>query len=290
MKRAASFILAVLMFLTLAACVVVIDRTEQESSVPSPTGKSDKTPESTPGETGTEPVSTPDESNEGPEITPGGDKADGYRLPVGAASVYELYGTVVDFLNHGFHYDDLRNVYAPILTLAFFSKWTEKPEDNFTLGMNYDEACALIASLVDKASTIEPPVRGGILDRYLIDYDAFQSLFPESMQAQINENYEGFKNFIKDFAYYSYVPGSGDRDGENPFHTSQTVWEKLNQGELEIEAFHSNDLDEDLYLNFPQAYEIDLGRYADGYDVYRMGMYYVQIGVRYYFVGFQLTV
>ena len=295
MKRAVSLILATLVLLTLAACAAVVDRTGQESAIPSPTGKSSTEPEntpSTPSENGTEPVNTPDEGGAEPENTPVGDEADGYQLPAGAASVYGLYETVVDFLNHGFHYDDLRDVYDVNLTLAFYSKWTEKPEDNFTLGMNYDETCSLIARIMDKASAMDPPFIGGHFVSSLTDFDAFQSLFPESMQTQIDENYSAFVSFIADCVYCEYY--GFYRDGENPFGSNQTEWEKLGENELEIKAYHSNDWDEDLYVNFPQAYEIYLGKY-DGREsafggVFDMRIYYVQIGVRYYFLGFHATI
>ena len=213
---------------------------------------------------------------------------------------FTIYETVVDFLNNGFHYDDLKDVWDINLDLAFGSKWEDDPEDIFTLGMDYDEACTLIARLREKALTMDSPMRKvpGSNDVYffdyqLVDYDAFQSEFPESMQAQINQNYDNFKEFIKNCAYLGYPHSPyGYYDGKNPFGTDQTKWAKLGKSELEVKIYHNyGDWDEDLYLNFPLVYEINnLGKYRYHDLVYLMGMYYTIIDGRYYFLDFHATI
>lgn len=212
---------------------------------------------------------------------------DVYKLPAGTASEYELYETVVDFLNNGFHYDDLKDVYDANLTTVFYSKWEEKSEDIFTLGMKYDEACALIARLKEKASQMDMPRdEYGEIDEDLIDYDVFQSEFPESLQPQIEDNHSGFENFLEMILYADDVTGF---DGENPFHSDQTEWEKKGRDEVVIEKYHSNDWDDDLYKNFPQVYEMDLGVYISN-EGYSMSLYFTKIDGRCYLLSFAYTV
>lgn len=226
------------------------------------------------------------ENTKKPSAAAGGSE-DIYKLPAGAASEYELYETVVDFLNNGFHYSDLKDVYDPNLTTVFYSKWEEEPEDIFTLGMKYDEACALISRLKEKASQMDMPRdEYGEIEEDLIDYDAFQSEFPESLQPQIEGNHGGFENFIEMIIYADDVTGY---DGENPFNSDQTEWEKKGKDELTIEKYHSNDWDDDLYKNFPQVYEMDLGVYIS-YEAYSMSLYFTKIDGRCYLISFAYAI
>ena len=49
-----------------------------------------------------------------------------FSLPKGADSEYELYQTVINYLNNGFHLDDLNSVRSVELTTVFWQKNQEK--------------------------------------------------------------------------------------------------------------------------------------------------------------------
>ena len=49
-----------------------------------------------------------------------------FSLPEGADSEYELYQTVINYLNNGFHIDDLSSVRSVELTTVFWQKNQEK--------------------------------------------------------------------------------------------------------------------------------------------------------------------
>ena len=210
-----------------------------------------------------------------------------YKFPAGASSEYELYKTVLAYLNNGFHSDDLKTVCDPVLTMVFFSKWEEKEDKIFTLGMQYDEACDLIARLSAKAAQMNAPYdEYGELEEDLIDFDAFEGEFPEGMRGQIEQNRRDFENFIVDIFY---MESDFFHDGENPFYTDPTEWEVKQEGEYEVKEYHSNDWCDDLYDTFPKVYEVSLGTYID-YEATEMWFYYTQIDGRYYMLSFGYAV
>lgn len=252
------FMLIASMLLSFAAC--------GENSLPQGEG-SDKDATTTAGGTGT-------------ENTPDGGVV--YKLPAGADSPYALYTTVIDCLNNGFHYDDLNDVFDMNLYIVFYTKATSA-DSNFTLGMKYDESCALIAKLTNIARSDMPLDANGEFEDDLIDYYQFKTAFPEDMQSRINENHDDFEGFIEDLYVLIYVH---DRDdGKNPFGAEQTTWEKKSESELEIEKYDT-DRYEDLYANFPQVYEMEIGSYREGMDIHTIGIIYAKIGSSYYFLGF----
>lgn len=281
-KRILCGILAAAMMLIIAGC--------GESDSTTTTGSTKKPSVTTSGsvtEDTNEPTVTTGDSEANGSTPDSGEDA-GYKLPAGAASEYELYKTVVDFLNNGFHYDDLKDVYDRNLMIVFYSKWEETPEKIFTLGMKYEEACDLIVRLINKTKEMDPPYdETGHIEEDLIDYDAFRSEFPESLQSQIDENHYDYEHFIEDIYYYA--EGLDGIDGENPFRSDQTEWELKGEGELDIEVYHSNDWDDDLYTNFPRVYEVSLGKYIT-YEGYSMWFYYTKIEGRYYFLGLSYSI
>ena len=222
------------------------------------------------------------------ESSPDG-KGTVYKLPVGAESEYALYETVVNFLNNGFHYDDLKDVYDPNLTLAFFSKWEREAEDIYTLGMDYNESCDLIARLRARVAEMAlPKDEGGEIDEDLIDYDALQREFPPTMQARIAEEYGSFRAYFE--GYVEYFIYDLYRDGEIPFYSDQVYWEKVGEDELETSAFDYTDWDADLRSNFPPIYVMELGEYFNEYSHVANEMYYTKIDGSYYFLSFTYAV
>lgn len=226
-----------------------------------------------------------------------------YELPAGAESEYALYTTVVDYLNNGFHIDDLNDIYDPVLTaVAIYTR----PSD-FALEMRYDELCALLVKLRGTWSKIQT-----MLDTYE-DIDAFcdafrnefpgympegkiesdaelepiiysllQSQCPESMQAEINEDRTKFEEFID--AGVLHQPGH-IRDAQNPYSTDQTVWEKMSEDELVISEFEYDEEYVALADSFPPMYFMGIGEYRDEY-IHEMEILYTVIDGRYYLINF----
>lgn len=239
----------------------------------------------------TDPTASGDREDPGKEDAgkedAGKEEAGTYKLPAGAASEYELYKTVLAYLNNGFRSEDLKTVCDPVLTTVFYSKWEEDEEEIFTLGMNYDEACDLIARLRGKASQMDAPYdEYGELEEDLIDFDAFVEEFPEGMRGQIERNRRDFENFIVDIFNMVF---DFFHDGENPFYTDQTSWEVKPEGEYEVKEYHSNDWCDDLYENFPKVYELSLGTYIS-YEATEEWFYYTVIDGQYYFLSFARAV
>lgn len=217
----------------------------------------------------------------------GGENADGedagaYQLAAGASSEYELYKTVLGYLNNGFRSDDIKAVYDPALTMAFYLK-CEEDEGIFTRGMEYDETCNLIARLRTKAARMDVPYdEDGELEEDLIDFDAFEGEFPEGMRGQIEQNRSDFEDFIVNIFY---MASDFSLDGKNPFYTDQTEWEVKSEGEYEVQEYHSDDLND----NFPKVYEISLGTYIS-YEATEMWFYCTQLEGRYYLLDFGYAV
>ena len=260
------------------------------------------------------------ESTKKPSATAGSAEADGtpergeadtYELPAGAESEYALYTTVVNYLNNGFHSDDLNGVYDPILTaVAIYTR-----PSGLMLDMNYDEICSLIVKLritwskietmLDASENIDAfcdafrsefpgylPEENVASDAELepVLYKLFQSECPENMQAQINEDPDRFEKFINAGVFHH--PGN-IRDGENPYNSSQTEWEKMSEDALVISEFHYDDGNEDLYNSFPPMYFMGIGEYRDeeGFNyLYEMEILYTKIDGRYYLISFTGTV
>lgn len=122
------------------------------------------------------------------ESTPGSEETAVYKLPAGAASEYELYETVVDFLNKGFHYSALKDVFDQNLWFVTRSKMEAESENIFTLGMKYDEACDLIARLKEKASNMD----------FLIDEYGEINMGEKSKEGLETYEYDDYENWDKD--------------------------------------------------------------------------------------------
>ena len=215
-----------------------------------------------------------------------------FSLPKGADSEYELYQTVINYLNNGFHLDDLNSVRSVELTTVFWQKNQEKEKSNFTLGLKYDEACQLIAKLIKVAKEIDWPRRAdGSPDDELKDYSPFEKEFPESLQQHIKDNHEEFERFIVDLGFSALFTNYDD--GVSPFENlEKTQWDAVPQSEFKSQEsdYKENEKYKDMTDNFPMCYTVDLGEYKQGRDVYYTGYYYTKIDGKYYFVAFDTAV
>ncbi len=212
------------------------------------------------------------------------------NLPKGADSVYSLYTTVTDFLNGGFHYDDLKDVYDPALVMAFYSKMEKYEEDILTYGLDLKDSYALIKRLADNADVNELPLdEEGEFDDDDIDLEALKKGLSDDMLKQLDKYPDAYEDYAENI--YEYLFGFSKADGKNPFHTSQTSWEKIPESDLSVEEYDDyDDWNEDLEKAFPDIKEINLGRYEEGNEVYYMYVYCIEVDGRYYSLGFSTAV
>lgn len=153
--------------------------------------------------------------------------------------------------------------------------------------MKYDESCAYIERLREKASKILEEGGGpGEIDEEEF-YEAFHFELPEHMQSMFEDNHEALDVMILNLVNFNY----NNYDGQNPYGTDQTVWEIKSENEF---AFTEYDdyykWDSDLRTNFPPVYYIELGEYQSGSSIYDMGLYFTKIENRYYFIDFTAVI
>ena len=283
-KRIVTLFLAAIMVLSFAGC--------GKDNLPSNTEPgSDIYPSSD-----TEPISETENISDNSETVV-------YELPAGAESEYALYTTVMDYLNNGFHRNDLNDVYDPVLTaVAIYTR----PSD-FALELRYDELCALLVKLRGTWSKIQTMLGTyedidafcdafrnefpGYMPEGKIESDAelepviyklFQDECPESMQAEIDKNHTSFEKWIDAGVFHQ---PSNIRDAQNPYSTDQTVWEKMSEDELVISEFEYDEEYAALADSFPPMYFMGIGEYRDEY-IHEMKLLYTKIGGRYYLINF----
>lgn len=277
-KRILSAVLAAAMMLSLAAC------SESDSSDSDKSSKNDSSvaDSNSKADTDTDADTSSDESSK-PDS---GEKVK-YDLPAGAASEQELYESFIDYLNGGFHADDLSDIFDLNLCLDFFSKWEYDAEDIYTLGMDYNESCDLIARLRARVAEMDlPRDEYNEIDEDAVDYDILQNEFPEDMVEQFVKDHGSFEEFGEDFIEYFIYEDEFISEGENPYGTDQTEWKKLSWDMIERYEFDNyDDFDEDLYNNFPRIYCMDIGNYIEGNSIYEMYIYYTEIDGRYYMLS-----
>lgn len=276
MKKAISILLAASMMTILAACGTTVSQQDARQTT---------TEYSTEAEIGNgqdEPDQTIDdgywhdetESSETSAAQPQIEGAVEFIFPEGAGSIYELYTTVLNFLNNGFNYNDLSSVYDPILTYTFYSK----AETDFASGLSLEESCNLMARLVNIAEEQGIPLdEDGELEDDYIDAEAFRSEIPDMEDAE---------DFVENL--YAMLYAQSMSDGVNPFHTQQTSWEVVSEENLETERYDFyEDFVDGFEEAFPNIYEVSLGTYrGEGTDLWHMGFYCFEYNGRYYFLGF----
>lgn len=276
--RIMSIVIVACMLVTLAACGTTVSQqdarqTTTEYSTEAGEGYEPDNPEQNidDGYWHDDPTEEPG-STEAPEGTITGEVA--FVFPEGAESVYELYQIITNFLNNGFNYDDLNNVYDPILTYTFYSK----AESDFASGLSLEESCNSMARLVSIAEEMPLPLdEYGEFEDDFIDAEAFRS------ELQDMEDYD---DFVEELYYMIYDHSRSD--GVNPFHTQQTSWEVVPEDALEtVRCDFYEDFADGFEEAFPNIYEVDLGTYrGEGTDLWEMGFYCFEYNGRYYFLGF----
>lgn len=276
MKKAISILLAASMMTILAACGTTVSQQDVRQTT---------TEYSTEAEIGNgqgEPDQTIDdgywhdetESSETSAAQPQIEGAVEFIFPEGAGSIYELYTTVLNFLNNGFNYNDLSSVYDPILTYTFYSK----AETDFASGLSLEESCNLMARLVNIVEEQGIPLdEDGEFEDDYIDAEAFRSVIPDMEDAD---------DFVENL--YAMLYAQSMSDGVNPFHTQQTSWEVVPEENLETERYDFyEDFVDGFEEAFPNIYEVSLGTYrGEGTDLWHMGFYCFEYNGRYYFLGF----
>ena len=204
-----------------------------------------------------------------------------FVFPEGAGSIYELYTEVTDFLNTGFNYDALNNVFDPVLSYTFFAKFKDEDREDFANGLSLQESCDLMARLVSIAEEQGMPLdEDGRLDDDLIDAEVFRSELPDF------EDYEDFVEYL-----YTMLYSSSDPNGINPFGTEQISWPVVSEDALITHDFDDYDeLCSGFETCFPNIIEVDLGSYD--YDNEHLEMWFncFEYNGRYYFLGFSSAV
>lgn len=205
----------------------------------------------------------------------------------GAATEYELYTTVVGFLNNGFHYADLGDVFDTTLASVFYTKWQTQYGNNFTSGMSCKDAYKLFTELKKIASQMEAPTNDA--EAAQLDFDAFKAAFPADKQQQINENQNSFKTMIVGY-FFRLEAEFPEQDGINPFHSAQTTWTVVPAEEYSAKQVDPETLSEDVINSFSAICVYTFDEYVDGNVHYKGGYYYTEIDGRYYMLGFNVTV
>lgn len=246
------------------------------------------TPESPPLDP---PTITPSDGGDQEPVATPTDKADAapnsYVAVKGAASEYELYTTVVGFLNNGFHYADLSDIFDITLSTVFYSKWQTGMLTNFTQGMSCEEAYKLFSEMKKIASQMKAPTNDE--EAAQLDFDAFKAAFPADKQQQITENENAFKTMIVG-DFFRVEAEYREQDGINPFRTTQTTWTVKTAEEYSGRKIEADVLSEDVISSFPAIYAFDFDEYVDGKVHYNSEYYYTEIGGRYYLLGLVTTV
>lgn len=283
-------LLASVLSLMLAAACFTACGDGESSDKKSSSKDSSQTETSSAGE---ESSQAADESKSAEDPSSVEEQSSAFDFPKGADSEYELYQTIINYLNNGFHMEELKEVWPHELTVVFAMKAYEPQKSNFTHGMKYDEACQFIAKLQKIAAEMDWPKKenGAPADK-LDDYSSFEKEFPESLQQQIKDNHRKFEKFIYNYIYLDFQ--GIYKDGENPFVSDleKTRWELLPESEFKATTVEEKNRDDnkDFAENFPQMYNADLGEYRQGNDVIMMDYNYTKINGKYYLVSFNTTV
>lgn len=212
--------------------------------------------------------------------------SDGYESLKGASSPYELYCIVIDYLNKGFHYDDLKDVFDPALFFAVYSKDRADKKDIFTYGLDSKKTYELVKALVDNSDVMRlSRDEEGEVRVELSDIEELRKGLPDDMQKQIDSHYNAYKSYAKDM--YGYLYDLATVDGKSPFPTNQTVWKKAAEGHIKVEDYDGYHVyDQDFQRTFPNIIRISLVNFEEGYAIDNMGFYCIKMGEKYFFLDF----
>lgn len=220
------------------------------------------------------------------EGTSAADKdSDGKASSKGAKSEYELYKTVVNFLNDGFHYNDLSKVYDSTLTLTLVVKLGRANyEGKYFEGLTFTETYELFTKLKKTAAGMKAPADDK--EATDMDYTAFYKLLPSSVSDKVKEDLDSykFKKFIVEYFFKADVDFDGMEE-TNPFGTSQSKWSLLPRDEYRAELEKvSEKWNPDGTL--PPLYTYTFEDYAEDNVLYSCSYLYTEFDGKYYFLEF----
>ena len=200
-----------------------------------------------------------------------------FNLPKGASSEYELYMSVLNYLNNGFHTEDIENVYSEALTTAFYYK----PKYLYDYEFDLDELCSLVNSIRKKSIEFGYGPTKDESEKVKINYDELRKLFPDKIRSRIDSDSSDYERFIEKIVSYSYL-----NPDINPFATKQRKWDKIAEKDLSV---IEND-DKDFNKNFSKVYDVALGNYVQNNENYEMTFHYTKLNGRFYLLGFSYAI
>lgn len=200
-----------------------------------------------------------------------------FKLPEGTSSEYKLYLKVLNYLNNGFHIEDIENVYDEALTTAFYYK----PKYLYDYEFDLDELCSLVNSIRKKSIEFGYGPIKDESEKVKINYDEFRKLFPDKIQSRIDSDSSDYERFIEKIVSYSYL-----NPDINPFATKQRKWDKIAEKDLSV---IEND-DKDFNKNFSKVYDVALGNYVQNNENYEMTFHYTKLNGRFYLLGFSYAI
>ena len=265
-------IISIVLSLSLAFAAVSCGQTEQETTeeTTEETEAAETTENSEADET-TEPAAESETEPAADTQAPGGTEVAGF--PEGAGSIYELYTDVVDFLNNGFHYDDLAGEFDPVFVYTFYAK----AEEDFASGLSFEESYDSMARIVSIVEEQGFPIDdNGFIDSELIDMDAFGDEL---------DGMEDPEEFIE--GLYGLIYRQMRAEGVNPFRTGQTSWEVIPEDSLEVTQYDFyQDFSEGFEEMFPRIYNVVIGSYNEDGAMIEGSFHCVEYNGRYYAVSF----
>jgi hypothetical protein len=190
-----------------------------------------------------------------------------FVFPEGAGSIYELYTIVLNYLNNGFHFEDLANVHDPILTFTFFAKSEYGFADGLSLEESYEQMTRLVSIAEEQGMPLD---EDNELDMDLIDIDAFGSDIADM---------EDPEDFIE--RLYVVTNSLSQAEAHNPYSTEQTYWEEIPEDLLVVSA--------NGYIG-DDVYEIYIGSYDTSNEHMEMYINCFEYNDRYYVLGFSTAV
>lgn len=262
-------IISIVLSLSLAFAAVSCGQTEQETT--EETTEETEAAETTEADETTEPAAESETEPAADTQAPGGTEVAGF--PEGAGSIYELYTDVVDFLNNGFHYDDLAGEFDPVFVYTFYAK----AEEDFASGLSFEESYDSMARIVSIVEEQGFPIDdNGFIDSELIDMDAFGDEL---------DGMEDPEEFIE--GLYGLIYRQMRAEGVNPFRTGQTSWEVIPEDSLEVTQYDFyQDFSEGFEEMFPSIYNVVIGSYNEDGAMIEGSFHCVEYNGRYYAVSF----
>lgn len=203
-----------------------------------------------------------------------------------AGSEYELYKTVVKFLNNGFHYNDLSKVYDRMLVFALDMKISlARDEGRYFEGLTFSETYELFTKLKQIAVGMKAPADDK--EATDMDYTAFYKALPSTVSDKVKEDLDSyeFTHFIYQYFFRADKEYFDAMEGKNPFGSSQSEWTVLPKDEYSAELVK---IPEKMDPNgeLPPIYTYTFEDYVEDNVRHRCGYHYTVIDGKYYFLEF----